>query len=114
MNTIENTTVLSRSSQTVEDLENGMLAAAELDDPEGYIHYVTALAKHLSSLNDENKLRELCSFLLGPIHNPDSKWDSTIATLPKREVLQEVLSILSTNMALQRLVNEFRVALNNI
>jgi hypothetical protein len=68
------------SSQTIEDLEIGMLSAAELQDTTEYLRFVKAYAQQISATNDVQRLRDLCQSLIGPVHqDKDTKWDPMIA-----------------------------------
>lgn len=66
------------SGQTIEDLEIGMLSAAELQDTSEYLRFVKAYAQQISATNDVQRLRDLCQSLIGPVHK-DAKWDPMIA-----------------------------------
>ena len=90
-----------------------------------YRNWTLSLAQNLVSLhssgfnteNIENRLRELCSFLLGnkfpKIQPNQTNSQNKLVGLNKHELLREVLSLLTTNLALQRLYIEFKEQLDS-
>jgi len=107
-----------RAVETISHLEHQLASAQALNSPKEYKFWLVNYVRKLTTDANESKLRELCSFLLGP---PDkisdmkkSSWKSTILALPKRELLKDLMPIISENRGLQRFVNEFREALQQL
>ena len=50
---------------------------------------------------------QICDELLGPVHSSDSDWDPNIFGNSKMELLEGVLSLLGSNLRLQRLYTEY-------
>ncbi|CAG8559200.1 8448_t:CDS:10 [Diversispora eburnea] len=103
-------------------LQNQLLAAELVNSPSEYKQLLLAYAQQLADEGAESKLHELCIQLLGPTYipegingvQPQSNWDPFLLGMSKRQLLDEVLKILSSNRTLQRHVSEYKNALNTI
>mmetsp|Transcript_37829 Transcript_37829/g.61310 ORF Transcript_37829/g.61310 Transcript_37829/m.61310 type:complete len:138 (+) Transcript_37829:1625-2038(+) len=106
--------------ETVSHLESMLASALALGSAEEYRYWLRAYARKLADLADTQKLRELCEVLLGSVFwnssSGTSAWDPTICgSLVKRKLLEDdVLTSISTNRTLQRLVTEFTDALQEV
>ena len=80
-----------------------------------YHFWLMALAQHLSQENMETRLREICQYLIGPLFkSAKSQWEPKILGNSKHDMLKEVLSIIASNLRLQRLYTEFKEQLEMI
>ena len=80
-----------------------------------YKHWLLSLTQVLTDEGREDRLKELCSSFLGPVFSSDDEWkDSQVLGLNKRQLLQEVLLIMTSNLRLQRLYSEFKEQLSII
>jgi hypothetical protein len=86
------------SRETIEDLELGMQSSESLKDEKEYERYAKAYAKLISQNNDLNRLNHLCSNLL----------------FSRRNLLKEVLYILTPNTSLQRIVFQYKSILEEL
>jgi hypothetical protein len=84
--------------ETIEDLELGMQSSESLKDETEYERYAKGYAKLISQNNDLNRLNLLCSNLL----------------FSKRNLLKEVLDILTPNTSLQRIVFQYKSILEEL
>jgi len=113
-----------KSLETISHLEHQIASALLLQSAKEYRHWLHIYVRRLTDLAHEAKLFELCSSLLGPSHAvksplvlesskefPKSRWSPLVLNMDKRELLSELLPIISSNRALQRLANQFREGL---
>lgn len=103
---------INKEDFTLTHLESQMNAAIGLGSSKEYKFWLMTYARYLVENDYEEKLTELCSFLLGPIFSID--WNDTILNHKKRELLQEILAILVQNLKLQRLYNYYKQQFNFI
>lgn len=90
-------------------IDQQLAASFVIGSVDEYRFWLLTLAQHLAQENMETRLRELCQYLIGPIFkSSNSEWDPKILGNDKREILKEVLSILTSNLRLQRLYTEFK------
>ena len=103
-------------------LENQLNFAADFKNGKNYKKSLLKYVHHLVQFNNENRLREvkndfwldkietrvqICDDLLGPVHSSSSDWEPNIYGNSKMELLQGVLSLLGSNLRLQRLYTEY-------
>lgn len=80
-----------------------------------YRFWLITLVQHLAQENCEGRLRELCQYLLGPVFSSKkTKWEPVILGIDKREMLLEILTVMTSNLRLQRLYLEFKEQLDLI
>ena len=90
-------------------IDQQLAASFVIGSAKEYRFWFMALAQHLSKENMEIRLREMCQYLIGPVFKSSkSQWDPKILGNNKYDMLKEVLSILATNLRLQRLYTEFK------
>jgi len=90
-----------------------MAASLVLESPDEYKYWLRTYVHRLTNGELESKLYEVCTFLLGPTTKPaPSSWDPYILKLSKRELLSELLPVIASNHSFQRLVNQFKEALD--
>jgi len=78
-----------------------------------YKHWLFSLTQVLVDAGREERLRDLCGWLLGPAFASDDEWnDSQVLGLKKRQLLEQVLFIMTSNLRLQRLYSEFKEQLS--
>jgi len=94
--------------ETISHLEHQLASAFVLHSPKEYRHWLHAYARRLSIDAHEAKLQELCSFFVGPPPPKPITWEPNVLGISKRELLTEILPIISTNRSLQRLANQIR------
>ncbi|CAI2173761.1 11228_t:CDS:10 [Funneliformis geosporum] len=103
-------------------LENQLVSAEMVNSPTEYKRLLFAYAQQLADEGAEFRLHEICMMLLGPVNGQDSytnnqilsNWDPFIMGMSKRQLLKEILPILSSNRTLQRHVTEYGDALKKI
>jgi protein HIRA/HIR1 len=96
-------------------IDQQLAASFVIGSSKEYRFWFIALAQHLSKENMETRLREMCQYLIGPLFKSSkSEWDPKILGNNKHELLKEVLSILASNLRLQRLYTEFKEQLEMI
>ncbi|KAI9496376.1 WD40-repeat-containing domain protein [Zychaea mexicana] len=98
------------SAITLSHLEIQIAVAALLESPVEYRDWLKQYATRLSRENAQEKVKELCRWLVGPpfISKDDQPWEpSVLGSLSKHELLKEILPLLGSNRRLQRTVDEF-------
>ncbi|XP_018097934.1 protein HIRA-like isoform X3 [Xenopus laevis] len=104
---------LVQQETTMAYLENQVAAALMLQSSQEYRHWLLIYARYLVSEGFEQRLREVCQDLLGPVHHSsDSQWESRILGLRKRELLKELLPLIGQNLRFQRLFTEYQEQLD--
>jgi len=109
-----------KTVETISHLENQLASAIALQSSKEYVHWLNVYVRRLSNDANESKLHEICSSLLGPPYKHSSEslkksnWDPIVLGLPKRELLQNLLPLISANRALQRLVTQYTEGLKNV
>ncbi|KAI2664902.1 Protein HIRA [Labeo rohita] len=94
---------------TLAFLENQLSAALILLSASEYRHWLLIYARFLVNEGYEQRLRELCQDLLGPVHkSSSSSWEPTVLGLRKRDLLTEVLPVIGQNLRFQRLFTEYQ------
>ncbi len=97
---------------TLTHLESQMNASFGLNSSKEYKFWMLTYARYMVENGYEDKLTELCNFLLGPLHSIN--WSSTILNHKKHDLLQEILAIMVQNLEFQRLYNYYKQQLNFI
>lgn len=96
-------------------LENQIAGALILQSSQEYKYWLLIYARYLVNEGFEQKLREVCQELLGPVHySSDSQWESKILGFRKRGLLQELLPLIGQNLRFQRLFTEYREQLDSL
>jgi len=103
----------------VVSLEGHLAISLAVGSSVEYKYWLLTYARHLTTDGDTTRLTELCHSLLGPpvltsTRVPGKNWEPTVLGLSKRELLRELLPIMSTNRSLQRLVVQFREGLDGV
>ncbi|XP_017307566.2 protein HIRA [Ictalurus punctatus] len=94
---------------TLSFLENQLSSAFILHSANEYRHWLLIYARFLVNEGYEQRLRELCKDLLGPVHKSSSSaWESTVLGLRKRDLLMDVLPVVGQNLRFQRLFTEYQ------
>lgn len=92
-----------------------MASALVLESSDEYKKWLKDYVQRLTDQENELKLHEICTFLLGPLSSlHDGNWNPLILDIPKRTLLQELFPIMNSNRALQKLVNQFRENLKDV
>lgn len=100
---------------TMAYLENQIAGALILQSSQEYKYWLLIYARYLVNEGFEQKLREVCQELLGPVHHSsDSQWESKILGFRKRGLLQELLPLIGQNLRFQRLFTEYREQLDSL
>ncbi|KAI1295149.1 HIR complex subunit [Mortierella claussenii] len=94
---------------TLTHLENQMAAAQVLGSPTEYKQWLRCYVQRLADESSVARVEELCKFLLGPVYQGGERsgWQPTILGFQKRDLLRELLPVLSSNRSLQRIVKEY-------
>ncbi|KAL9540908.1 hypothetical protein PS6_010545, partial [Mucor atramentarius] len=88
-----------------------LAVAALLDSPNEYSDWMMYYARKLSEENAQDKVQELCRWLMGPPFSATefAQWEPTImGTLTKNDILKQILPVLAQNRQLQRIVTEIK------
>lgn len=100
-----------QQSATLSYIDQQLAASFVLNSSKEYRYWLLKLATHLTDEAQIDRLKELCEYLLGPVYEDfsgEAAWEKTILGNEKRELLLEVLVIMTTNLKLQRLYGEFK------
>ncbi|KAF8938878.1 HIR complex subunit [Dissophora ornata] len=94
---------------TLTHLENQMAAAQVLGSASEYKQWLRCYVQRLADESSVARVEELCKSLLGPVYHGGEKsgWQPTILGFQKRELLRDLLPVLSSNRSLQRIVKEY-------
>ncbi|XP_064613383.1 LOW QUALITY PROTEIN: protein HIRA-like [Liolophura sinensis] len=105
-----------QQASTVSYLENQLAVCSTLKSASEYKFWLSTYIRFLAQEGLEGKLREVCDDLLGPVFKSSSKpaWDANILSLSKRELLQELLPLVATNLQLQRIYTEYQEQLDTV
>ena len=100
---------------TLSYIDQQLSSSLQLSSSKEYRYWLTVLAQFLTNQGLEDRFRELCEFLLGPVFASSStNWQSTILGIDKRELLKEALLTSTGNIKLQRIYKEFKEQLDQI
>ncbi|XP_002732568.2 protein HIRA [Saccoglossus kowalevskii] len=100
-----------QQAATLSHLENQLAAALTVKSSKEYRFWLLTYARYLAQEGVENRLREICDDLLGPFYRgdvEDSKWDSNVLGMSKRDILQDILPIVGSNIRFQRVYMEYQ------
>lgn len=100
----------SRNDFTISYLESQINAAAGLNSAKEYKFWLVTYARYLIEHDNQDKLNELCYFLLGPLYS--TNWNENVMIYKKRDLLKEILPIVAQNVAMQRIYIFFKKQLN--
>lgn len=87
--------------------EEDMNLAIASKEPTHYKRALIQYATHISQQNMRPRLKELCDFLLGPVHQSETAWEPLVVGLSKRVLLRDLLNTIQSCIALQRLYSEY-------
>ncbi|KAI7813228.1 putative protein HIRA, partial [Triplophysa rosa] len=100
---------LLQQGMTLAFLENQLSSALILLSANEYRHWLLIYTRFLVNEGYEQRLRELCQDLLGPVHKSTcSSWQPTVLGLRKRDLLTEVMPVIGQNLRFQRLFTEYQ------
>ncbi|KAF9585251.1 HIR complex subunit [Lunasporangiospora selenospora] len=105
-----------QSVVTLAHLENQIASAQILGTPSEFKQWMRCYAQRLADESSLVRIEELCKFLLGPVYQGGEKsdWQPMIMNIQKREVLKDILPVLSSNRSLQRIVKEYLTGLEMV
>ncbi|RWS15627.1 Protein HIRA-like protein [Dinothrombium tinctorium] len=104
-----------QQSATISFIDHQLASAFVIGSTSEYRFWLLSLAKYLTSEGMDMRLREICQYLLGPpFKSSSSKWENRILGNEKHELLREVLSIMTSNLRLQRVYTEFKEQLEAV
>jgi protein HIRA/HIR1 len=116
--TLLNMSATEQSFETIAHLENQIACSIAVGSVPEFRHWLHTYVQKLVQDTNVSKLEALCEELLGPpsrLSNvppkPTDTWNPTILGLNKRQLLRELLALMSSNLNLQRLISKFREAL---
>ena len=104
--------LFNKQDFTLTHLESQVNASIGLNSAKEYKFWLMTLVRYLVENNYEEKLTEICNFLLGPLYS--TNWNHTFLTFNKRDLLKEVILIVAENLNLQRLYSFYKQQLNLI
>jgi len=110
--TTVNNGVFNKQDFTLTHLESQVNAAIGLNSAKEYKFWLMTLVRYLVENNYEEKLKEICNFLLGPRFSVN--WNHTFLTYNKRDLLKEVNLIIGGNLSLQRVYSFYKQQLDVI
>ncbi|XP_060763561.1 protein HIRA [Neoarius graeffei] len=100
---------------TLSFLENQVSSALLLHSANEYRHWLLIYTRFLVNEGYEQRLRELCKDLLGPVHKSSSSaWESAVLGMRKRDLLMDVLPVVGQNLRFQRLFTEYQEQLEQL
>lgn len=100
---------------TLSYIDQQLSSSLQLSSSKEYRYWLTVLARFLTNEGLEERFRELCEFLLGPVFaSSTTDWQSSVLGVDKRKLLKEVLSISTGNIKLQRIYKEFKEQLDQV
>ena len=102
----------SKQDFTLTHLESQVNASIGLNSPIEYKFWLMTLVRYLVEYNNEEKLEEICNFLLGPCYSVN--WNHTFLTFIKRDLLKEIILIIAENLNLQRIYSFYKQQLQLI
>uniref|UniRef100_A0AAY4BS42 Protein HIRA n=1 Tax=Denticeps clupeoides TaxID=299321 RepID=A0AAY4BS42_9TELE len=98
-----------QQGMTLAFLENQLSSSLTLSSSTEYRHWLIIYTRFLVNEGYEQRLRELCKDLLGPVHKSSgSAWEPNVLGLRKRDLLMEVLPVIGQNLRFQRLFTEYQ------
>ncbi|CAH1800805.1 unnamed protein product [Owenia fusiformis] len=104
-----------QQSTTISHLENQVNLSLALKSSTEYRFWLSTYLRYLAQEGIENKLREICDDLLGPLYkSKTNNWQSKILGVCKRKLLQEILPVIGSNLRLQRLFTEYQEQLDTL
>ncbi|KAG0272841.1 HIR complex subunit [Linnemannia exigua] len=105
-----------QSAVTLTYLENQIASAQVLGSPVEFKRWLRCYAQQLAHESSVARVEELCKYLLGPVYQGGERsgWQVTILGHQKRELLRELLPVLSSNRSLQRIVKEYQSGLDMV
>ncbi|XP_059485456.1 protein HIRA [Neocloeon triangulifer] len=98
------------TSCTLTFLEQQMASSRLLQSSRDYHLWLSAFVRFLVHEGMEARLRLIFDELLGPAHPHSANsrsWDDKIMGLSKHQLLQEMLTVVASNLSLQRLYSEY-------
>ncbi|XP_064619273.1 protein HIRA-like isoform X2 [Lineus longissimus] len=96
-------------------LESQLCASLAIGSATEYKFWLTSYVRYLVQEDFEEKLREVCDGLLGPMFPSKShNWESKILGYKKRDLLEEILPMVGANLRFQRLFTEYQEQLETI
>ncbi|XP_029648641.1 protein HIRA [Octopus sinensis] len=95
---------------TLTHLCNQLAACLALQSGSEYRFWLLTYVRYLAQEGIEPRLREICEDLLGLSYtrNRKGKWESYILGLKKRDLLEEILPIIGSNLRFQRFYTEYQ------
>ncbi|PRP76358.1 hypothetical protein PROFUN_08826 [Planoprotostelium fungivorum] len=97
-----------KNSQSIYYLEHQMASSILLESPNEYKEWLKSYVRRLTAEGAEAKLNELF------LSNSSESMDAKILNMTRRDLLKEMLSIVSQNRSLQRLCNNIREVIHRV
>jgi protein HIRA/HIR1 len=104
---LANADTTTESSLALSFLEAQMEACRLLHSLHEYVFWLHQYAARLARDGNEVRTQQLCSDLYGPVP-VDARWQPTLLGHGKRQLLQDILPLLSSSNALQRIVHQYQ------
>ncbi|KAJ2699401.1 HIR complex subunit [Coemansia sp. IMI 203386] len=111
-----------RRNATLDHMEHLVCASIGLGSRDDVVRYLDILAKLLARNGDADRVAFWLDHLLGPPLLPGlcpddqacDGWTPSVASVPKRQLLERILPVLATNRSLQTLVTEYSTTLKKL
>ncbi|CAL1534335.1 unnamed protein product [Lymnaea stagnalis] len=105
-----------QQSITLSHLESQMASSLALKSSSEYLFWLETYIRYLAQEGIEDKLREICDELLGPLYRSKSRkaWSQHILGLDKHTILRNNLTNIGADLKFQRLYTEYKEQLDMI
>lgn len=104
-----------KKASTISHLESQIAASVAVNSREEYYYWLLTYVKYLVQEGQEEKLKEVCQDLLGPLFPSKSQvWEPKTMGRSKHDLLQEILPLIGSNLGLQRLFTEYSEQLESM
>ncbi|KAI8749010.1 protein HIRA [Biomphalaria glabrata] len=106
----------AQQSMTLSHLESQIASSLALQSPTEYQFWLETYIRYLAQEGVEDKLREVCDELLGPLYKSKSQksWSQYVLGLDKNSILRNILPSIGANLKFQRLYTEYKEQLDTL
>ncbi|XP_059138607.1 protein HIRA-like isoform X2 [Physella acuta] len=104
-----------QQSLTLSHLESQMASSLALLSANEYKFWLETYIRYLAQEGVEEKLREICDELLGPVYRSSrssSTWSQNVLGLDKHVILRNILPYIGADLKFQRLYTEYKEQLD--
>uniref|UniRef100_A0A0B7A8U7 Protein HIRA n=1 Tax=Arion vulgaris TaxID=1028688 RepID=A0A0B7A8U7_9EUPU len=106
----------AQQSMTLSYLESQMASSIALKSPSEYKFWVETYIRYLAHEGLEEKLREICDELLGPLYKSrcPKTWSQHVLGIDKHVILRNTLPSIGADLKFQRLYTEYKDQLDSL